>query len=207
MVLRKNMACDGRQAAKPSDSASLVTSPLRGAVFSRAKSAQQGSSRSGELAEPARPERLYPLAFITNAFPPVKNLTSSSSCTSFYRFAIFARFANDSCGFLQRKVPYRGTIFHIRKPALHQRSALRNFDFAYTAPRYKQLPQWPKPPPHGTLRMTKFVCSVPRLYPARARHPQAAGPACKEENYGKKCDRRPVRRPDIRHQRQSRGRV
>ena len=132
---------------------------------------------------------------------PVKNLTSSSSCTSFYRFAIFARFANDSCGFLQRKVPYRGTIFHIRKPALHQRSALRNFDFAYTAPRYKQLPQWSKPPPHGTLRMTKFVCSAPRLYPARARHPQAAGPACKEENYGKKCDRRSVRRPDFRHQR------
>lgn len=29
----KNMACDGRQAAKPSDFASLVTSPLRGAVF------------------------------------------------------------------------------------------------------------------------------------------------------------------------------
>ena len=59
MVLRKNMACDGRQAAKPSDFASLVTSPLLGAVFSRAKPAQQGSSRSGELAEPARPERLY----------------------------------------------------------------------------------------------------------------------------------------------------
>ena len=127
----------------------------------------------------ARPERLYSLAFTTNAFPSVKNLTPSSSCTSFYRFAIFARFANDSCGFLQRKVPYRGTIFHIRKPALHQRSALRNFDFAYTAPRYKQLPQWPKPPPHGTLRMTIFVCfAVPLLgreHPTNQRQALLAG--------------------------------
>ena len=142
MVLRKNMACDGRPAAKPLRLRFARHLPTAWGGFFAGKARATGSSRSGELAEPARPEGLYPLAFITNAFPPVKNLTPSSSCTSFYRFAIFARFANDSCGFLQRKVPYRGTIFHIRKPALHQRSTLRNFDFAYTAPSSKQPPQW-----------------------------------------------------------------
>ena len=90
----------------------------------------------------------------------VKNPTPSSTCTSFCRFAIFARFRNHSCSFLQCKIPYRGTDFHIQNCAAHDRSALRNRESAIAAPLFRQLPQWSNPLRHDTLRMTKFVCSA-----------------------------------------------
>ena len=100
----------------------------------------------------------------------VKNPTPSSTCTSFCLFAIFARFWNHSCSFLQRKIPYRGTDFHIQNCAAHDRSALRNRDSAIAAPLFRQLPQWSNPSRHDTLRMTKFVCSAVPL-PSAGEHP------------------------------------
>ena len=117
------------------------------------------------------------------ALQPVKNSTPSSTCTRFCRFAIFARFRNHSCSFLQRKIPYRGTDFHIQNCAAHDRSALRNRESAIAAPLFRQLPQWSNLLRHDTLRMTKFVCSAVPLPSAGSTHPQAAGPACKEENH------------------------
>ena len=53
--------------------------------------------------------------------------------------------------------------------------------------------------------MTKFVCSAVPLPFAGSTHPQAAGPACKEENHGKKRNRWSVRRPHLGHQRNLAG--
>ena len=119
----------------------------------------------------------------------VKNPAPSSTCTRFSRFAIFARFWNHSCSFLQCKIPYRGTDFHIQNCAAHYRSALRNRESAIAAPLFRQLPQWSNPLRHDTLRMTKFVCSAVPLPSAGSTHLQAAGPACKEENHGKRLQR------------------
>ena len=137
----------------------------------------------------------------------VKNPTPSSTCTRFCRFAIFAKFRNHSCSFLQRKIPYRGTDFHIQNCAAHDRSALRNRESAIAAPLFRQLPQWSNLLRHDTLRMTKFVCSAVPLPSAGSTHPQAAGPACKEENHGKKRNRWSVRRPHLGHQRKPGRRI
>ena len=102
---------------------------------------------------------------------------------------------------------YRGTDFHIQNCVAHGRSALRNRESAIAAPLFRQLPQWSNLLRHDTLRMTKFVCSAVPLPSAGSTHPQAAGPACKEENHGKKRNRWSVRRPHLGHQRKPGRRV
>ena len=99
------------------------------------------------------------------------------------------------------------TDFHIQNCAAHDRSALRNQESAIAAPLFRQLPQWSNLLRHDTLRMTKFVCSAVPLPFAGSTRPQAAGPACKEENHGKKRNRWSVRRPHLGHQRKPGRRV